>query len=317
MSAGIESLMQAMAAGLLTGCIYGLMCIGLAFIFGIMRVVNFAQGDLMMVGMYVAIYLAGSVVPPALFGTSTPIVSAILVGPILFVVGYALNLALISRATGLNAVADSESDTHQTQLVLTLGIALVLENGAMILLGSAPQTILNPLSSSAWEVPLLYDDFAAVFLNKGRTIGAAISVAISLAVFWFIARTRLGKELRAAAINPEAALYMGIDVGKAHHIAFGLGSAIAGIAGGLVAVYYPAQPFVGNDFVIIIYAGVVLGGLGSLVGAFWGGMIIGLIQQLSTLVLPLQLQNAAIFVVFVLILLLRPQGIFGRIAERA
>jgi branched-chain amino acid transport system permease protein len=317
MNALIESVMQALAAGLLTGCIYGLMCVGLAFIFGIMRVVNFAQGDLMMMGMYVAIFFATSIVPPAVFGVSVPIVSALMVGPVLFIFGYLLNLGLISRATGLNAVGDSESDTHQTQLVLTLGIALVLENGAMILLGSAPRAIVNPLSSSAWEVPLLYDDFSAMFLNKARTIGAAISVVISLAVFWFIARTRLGKELRAAAINPEAALYMGIDVGKAHHIAFGLGSAVAGIAGGLVAVYYPAQPFVGNDFLIIIYAGVVLGGLGSLVGSFWGGMIIGLIQQLSTLVLPLQLQNAAIFVVFVAILLLMPQGLFGRVAERA
>jgi len=293
------------------------MCIGLAFIFGIMRVVNFAQGDLMMIGMYAAIYLAAFVLPATVLGAALPVAAALLVGPVLFVVGYLLNRTVISRATGLNAVGGSESETHQTQLVLTLGIALILENGAMILLGSAPKSMLSKLSSSAWEVPLLYDEFSAVFLNKGRTIGAVVSVVISLGVFWFIAKTRLGKSLRAAAINPEAALYMGIDVTTAHNIAFGLGSAVAGIAGGLIAIYYPAQPFVGNDFLIIIYAGVVLGGLGSLVGSFWGGVVIGLIQQLSTLILPLQLQNAAIFVVFVLILLFRPQGLFGRVAERA
>ena len=317
MSALIELYLQTLAGGLILGCIYGLMCVGLAFIFGIMRVINFAQGDFQMIGMYVAIFFASYVLPPAYLGASIPIVSALLAGPVLFVAGYLLNRGLISGATGLNAVGDSEGDMHQAQLILTLGISLVIENGAMILLGSEPTAMLNPLSSSAFEVPLLYDDFAALFLNKGRTIGALISVAICLAVFWFIDRTRLGKSLRAAAINPEAALYMGIDVTKAHHIAFGLGSALAGIAGGLVAVYYPAHPFVGNDFLIMIYAGVVLGGLGSLVGSFWGGLIIGLIQQMSTLVLPLQLQNATIFVVFVLILLFRPQGLFGRVAERA
>ena len=96
-----------------------------------------------------------------------------------------------------------------------------------------------------------------------------------------------------------------------------MGAAIAGVAGGLLVLTTPAQPFVGTDYIIIMYAGVVLGGIGSITGAFWGGMVIGLVQQLSTLVLPLQLQNATVFLVFVLILLLRPQGLFGRSAERA
>ena len=131
-----------------------------------------------------------------------------------------------------------------------------------------------------------------------------------------MSRARLGKALRAAADNPEAATYMGIDVDRAHRIAFGIGTGITGIAGGLVATYYPFQPYVGLEFVIIMYAGVVLGGLGSILGAFWGGMTIGLVQQLSTLVLPIQLQNTAIFVVFLAIVLFRPQGLFGRSAER-
>ena len=169
----------------------------------------------------------------------------------------------------------------------------------------------------AADQEFLVSDYAALFLNKARTIDAGIAGALTFAVFWFVGRTRLGKSLRAAAINPEAALYMGIDVSRAHHVAFGLGTAIAAISGGLVAVYYPAQPFVGIEFLIIIYAGVVLGGLGNIRGAFWGGMLIGLIQQLSTLAMPMQLQNAAIFVVFVLILLFRPEGLFGRSAERA
>ena len=131
-----------------------------------------------------------------------------------------------------------------------------------------------------------------------------------------INRSRLGKSLRAAADNPEAATYMGIDVDFADRIAFALGVAITAIAGGLLAVNYPFHPYVGLEYVIIMYAGVVLGGLGSIIGPFWGGMTIGLVQQLSTLVLPTQLQNTAIFVVFLLIVFLRPQGFFGRVVER-
>ena len=313
----IEQFLQSLAAGLLIGCMYGLLCVGLAFIFGIMRVINFAQGDLMMVGMYLAIFIGSYVLPATVFGLAAPFLAALAAGPILFGVGYTLNRFLISRTTGLQASGSSETEAHQAQLILTLGVALVLQNGAFFLLGSTPESAPTPLSSSAWSIPLLYDEFSAVFLNKARTIDAAIAVVIAIALFWFMKNTRLGKSLRAAAINPEAALYMGIDVTRAHHIAFGLGTAIAGVAGGLIVIYYPAQPYVGVEFIIVMYAGVVLGGMGSIVGAFWGGMTIGLVQQLATMVLPLQLQNAAIFVVFVLILLLRPQGLFGRSVERA
>lgn len=317
MNAFIEHFCQSVVAGLLIGCLYGLMCVGLALIFGIMRVINFAQGDFMMLGMYLAIYLSGSLLPAAYFGSALPFVAALITAPVLFLGGYLLNRFLISRTTGLKVMTATEGEAHQAQLILTLGVALVLENAALLLIGPAPVAALNALSGSAWEIPLLYDDFSAVFLNKARSINAVISVLLVLALFWFIKRTRTGKSLRAAAINPEAALYMGIDVSRAHHIAFGLGAAIAAVSGGLVAVYYPAQPFVGIEFLIIIYAGVVLGGLGNIEGAFWGGMTIGLVQQVSTLLIPMQLQNAAIFVTFLLILLLKPEGFFGRSAERA
>jgi branched-chain amino acid transport system permease protein len=109
---------------------------------------------------------------------------------------------------------------------------------------------------------------------------------------------------------------MGIDVDRAHRTAFALGCGITAIAGGLLATNYPFHPFVGLEYVIVMYAGVVLGGMGSIIGAFWGGMTIGLVQQMSTLILPTQLQNAAIFVVFLLIIFFRPQGFFGRMVER-
>jgi branched-chain amino acid transport system permease protein len=142
-------------------------------------------------------------------------------------------------------------------------------------------------------------------------------VLVTLAVYYFISRTTLGKTLRAAADNPEAATYMGIDVQRSHRISFAVGAAITAVAGGLVATYYPFQPYVGLEFVVIMYAGVVLGGLGSIMGAFWGGLIIGVVQQMSTLVLPMQLQNGMIFVLFLAVILFRPQGLFGKNVERA
>ena len=154
----------------------------------------------------------------------------------MYVGGYLINRHIVSRTTGLNVIASSEGEAHQAQLILTLGLALVIENGALMWLGSAPATTLNPWSSQAWEIPLLYDDYSALFLNKARSIDAAIAIAVTLGLYGFVSRTRLGKTLRAAAINPEAALYMGIDVAKAHHVAFGLGAAIAAVSGGLVAV---------------------------------------------------------------------------------
>ncbi len=312
----IEQIAQALAAGLTTGCLYGLTCVGLALIFGIMRVINFAQGDFIMVGMYLAVAITAPLAGIGLLGVAAPFVAAVLVAPVMFAAGALLHRFLVSRTTGLSA-AGLSGEGHQAQLVLTLGIALVLENGALIVMGSSPLSIISPLSSNAWEVPLLYDADSTLFLNQARVLAALIAVAVVLALVWAIRSTELGKSLRAAADSPEAATYMGIDVNRAHRIAFAAGTALAGMAGGLIVLTSPVQPFVGTDFIIIMYAGVVLGGMGSVSGAFWGGMVIGLVQQLSTLVLPLQLQTAVVFLVFVLILLLRPQGLFGRSVERA
>jgi len=240
----------------------------------------------------------------------------VLISPLMFVAGALLHRFLISRTTGMRAVGLSGAG-HQAQLILTLGIALVLQNGALIAIGSSPVSIVSPLSSSAWEIPLPIGEESALFLNKGAVLSGLLGLLIAVLVFRLIGATELGKSLRAAADDPEAATYMGIDVNRAHRVAFGIGTAIAGTAGGLIVLSHPVQPFVGTDFIVIMYAGVVLGGMGSVIGAFWGGMVIGLVQQASTLVLPLQLQNAVVFAVFVLVLLFRPQGLFGRSVERA
>ncbi|MEX0760010.1 MAG: branched-chain amino acid ABC transporter permease [Tistlia sp.] len=312
----LEGFLQSLAAGLLVGAVYGLMCVGLAMIFGIMRVINFAQGDFMMLGMYAALFMFTGLGLPSIFGSIVgPYVAILLAAPLLFAFGYLIHKLLIARVTGIRTVS-MEGEGHYAQLILTLGIALILQNGGMILFGSELVSIRTPLSSSAWEIGPFWGEMVTVFLNRGRSISAVFSLLAILALALLIARSRLGKALRASADNPEASTYMGIDVDRSYRIAFALGTAITGVAGGLLATNYPFHPFVGLEYVIVMYAGVVLGGIGSITGAFWGGMAIGLVQQLSTLVLPTQLQNTAIFVVFLIIVILRPQGFFGRVVER-
>lgn len=310
----LENILQTAIAGLLTGSIYGLMCVGLALIFGVMRVINFAQGDFMMLGMYAAYYLLGLLGLQSLFGNlAGPYVGILLAVPLVFLFGYATHAALISRVSGTRTT-QLEGEGHYAQLILTLGIALMLTNGVQMIFGSVMASLRTPLTTAAWEVPMGFD--ISFFLNKSRTIAGLASVVAIVLIAMLINRTPLGRSLRASADNPVAATYMGIDVNKAHRVAFALGVAITALAGGLLATNYPFHPFVGLEYVIVMYAGVVLGGMGSIVGAFWGGLTIGLVQQLSTLVLPTQLQNTAIFVVFLLIVFFRPQGFFGRNVER-
>ena len=302
------------------GALYGLMCVGLALIFSIMRVINFAQGELLVAGMYASLFFFVPLGLGALLGPyAGPVVAALLGGVLVFLLGMGLYQFLLRRISGLQA-AGMEGEGHNPQLTLTLGVSLILSNGALLLFGSSPQTLRTPMSSNAWELGplgwLIPGLDITVFFNQARSVGALIAVAVAVGVAFFIARTRWGKTLRAAADNPEAATYMGIDVDRCYRLAFGIGAAVTGIAGGLVATYLPFQPYTGIEFVMVMYAGVVLGGMGSVSGAFLGGLVIGLVQQLSTLVLPQQLQNTAVFVIFLLVILLRPQGLFGKSVER-
>jgi branched-chain amino acid transport system permease protein len=311
----IESILQAMAAGLVVGCIYGVMCAGLGIIFGVMRVINFAQGEFFMLGMYFTFYLVTSQVIGNWLGPgAAAFLIALVAGPIFYLFGRGIHRWLMTGVTGRRSMG-MEGEGQHAQLILTLGISLLLQNAGLIFFGSMPVGIRTPLSSSAWEIGI-FGESGSIFINKARTIAAVLSIGVTLALYLFLRRTTLGKTLQAAADNPDAATYMGIDVQRCHGIAFGVGTAIAAIAGGFVATYYPLQPYVGLEFVIIMYTGVVLGGVESTMGAFGGGLIIGLVQQMSTLVLPNQLQTTAIFAVLLLVMMIRPQGLFGRIAER-
>jgi branched-chain amino acid transport system permease protein len=293
------------------------MCVGLTTIFGIMRVINFAQGEFMMIGMYTAYYLAGFFGTYLLLGDYlSPFLAALAAAPVVFLLGILVHRTLVSRVTGTRG-AKLDADGHYAQLILTLGISLILSNGGLVVFGSTPVSISTPLAWTAWPIGPLSGDRIVVFVNQKETIAAIIAIAVVYAFSRFMRGTRTGRSMRAAADNPIAALYMGIDVDRAHRIAFGIGVALTALGGGLLASGTAFQPFTGIDYVIVMYAGVVLGGLGSLWGAFFGGLTIGLIRALSALFLPYQLENTAIFVCFLAILLLRPDGLFGRSARRA
>jgi branched-chain amino acid transport system permease protein len=292
------------------------MCTGLGLIFGIMRVINFAQGEFLMIGMYLSFYLAATLGLHGLLGGELgPFAIAILAGPPVFVFGMIVHRLLLAPAKVRRDNRRGRQGVH-AQLILTLGLTLILQNGAMLLFGAEPRSVPASASTHAWEIGLPGVEDLSIFVNHARLYAALLSVLIAVALFAFINHTRTGKALRASSDNAVAAGYVGIDVSWLHGIAFGLGVAVTAIAGGCIATYLPMQPYVGIDFIVVMYAGVVLGGLGQLQGAFWGGLVIGVVQQMSSLVLPLQLENTAVFVVFLGLLLLRPQGLFGRTTER-
>jgi branched-chain amino acid transport system permease protein len=293
----VAELVQYVATGLLVGGVYALMSIGLALIFGVMRVVNFAQGDFMMLGMYLTYYYA-------LAGGIDPLLGALLTIPPFFAAGVLVHRVLLARVTG----GGDPAREMDAQLILTLGLSLVITNATTMLLTPTPRAIRTSYATQAFAL-------GPVLVNEARAYAFGMALLLAAAVYAFLTRTDLGKALRAAADDPEAAGYQGIDVRRMHGLAFGTGIALVAAAGGLLATYYPIEPNVAVNFIVLMFVAVVLGGLGSIPGAFVGGLIIGLVQSLTVLVLPLQLQNVGVFVAFLLVLYLRPQGLFGRRAR--
>ena len=312
----LEAVMQTVVAGLMAGIIYGLMACGVGLIFGVMRVVNFAQGEFLMLGMYGAVFAAALIAPLGLFGvTLGAYIGVLLTGPVIFILGAIIHRVVLARSTGLRA-AGTESEGHYAQMILTLGVSLIFQSVALAWFGAVPRQNQTPISDQAWTMRPIPGVDAEVFINQGQAVSCLVALALVVVIYQVFSRTSIGKALRAAADNPIAATYVGIKVDRAHRFAFAFGVAITAVAGGLVSIYYPFQPYVGVQFLIIMYAAVVLGGLGSILGAFWGGVIIGFVQQVSALFLPIELQSAAIFIVLVATLFFKPDGIFGKNVER-
>jgi branched-chain amino acid transport system permease protein len=286
--------LQYLVTGLLNGGVYALMSLGLALIFGVMRIANFAQGDFLMLGMYVAYLLVT-------FATLDPLLAAMLTIPPFFFAGAAVYRVLLVR---LRKGGDPQREMD-AQLIVTLGLSLVMSNATLMLLSPTPRGIASDYATTAFVVgPLL--------VNQARFYAFGLAMALSGAVYAFLKWTDLGKAIRAAADDPEAAAYQAINVKRVHASAFGIGIALAAAAGALIAMYHPITPTVGMDFIILMFVAVVLGGMGSIFGALLGGLLIGFVQSLTLFFLPFQLQNIGVFVAFLLTLYMKPSGLFGQ-----
>lgn len=284
-------LAQGLVSGLLIGGVYALVAAGLALIFGVMRVINFAQGSLLMVGMYISYWLR------QLWGID-PYLSIPIVAVALFALGYVAQRAVIDPAR--------DAPEHN-QLLLTLGLSLILQNTALALWGASFRSVSLPYTDATLSIGLV-----AIGLTKVAAFVAA--VAMIAALYLLLTRTDLGREMRAAAEDRVGALVIGIDVRRVHAVAFGIGSACAGVAGALILPFLHVSPNVGEVFVISAFIVVVLGGMGSVVGALVGGIVVGVAGSLGAALLPAQagsLNEIVLFVLFVGILLVRPSGLFG------
>ena len=221
----LEAVMQTVVAGLLAGIIYGLMATGVGLIFGVMRVVNFAQGEFLMLGMYGAVFAAALLAPLGLFGvTLGAYVGVLLTGPVIFVLGAIIHRLVLSRSTGLRA-AGAESEGHYTQMILTLGISLIFQNVALAWFGAVPRQNQTPISDQAWTMrPFPWVD-AEVFVNQGQAISCLVAAAMVVAIYQVFSRTSVGKalrlSLRATGNGAFQALADGIvkQIGKGKEIA--------------------------------------------------------------------------------------------------
>jgi branched-chain amino acid transport system permease protein len=282
-------LLQSVVNGLLTGALYGLVAVGLTVIFGVMKVINFAHGSLMMLAMY-ASFWAYSLLH------MDPYATLVISVPLLFVLGALMQKFLIAPLL--------DAPEHN-QLLLTLGVALFLENGALLAFKADPRV----MQSAYLGVNFYVGDLT---LKLVHLIAFGASAAITGLLYLLLNRTDLGKAIRAAAEERTGAILMGIDVKRVFWISFGIGSACVAAAGTLIAPFFPIDPHVGSLFVIIAFVVVVLGGMGSFLGAFAGGLIVGVGESVGAMFLSGSLKQMVTYVLFVLILLFRPSGLFGK-----
>jgi len=281
--------LQAALSGVLVGGVYALIGIGLTLIFGVMRVINFAHGELVMLGMYATWVLFSH------FGWD-PFLSVVVVGPLLFLWGALLGSTVIDRVLGA---------LPQNQILLTIGLGLVMSNAVMLGFTSDYRILTTSYSSSSFEL-------AGVFVSRPLLYGFLVTVAITVALYLFLLRTDAGQAIRAMAQDREAAQLMGIPVRRLSILAFGLGSALAGAAGALIAPTYYIYPQVGGAFTLKAFVIVVLGGMGSVVGATLGGILIGLTESLAAVYVASGLKELVVFALFLLLLLVKPSGLLGR-----
>jgi branched-chain amino acid transport system permease protein len=280
--------------GILMGSIYGLTALGLTIIFGVLKVINFAHGSLLMVGMYVAYWAV------ALTGLH-PYLTLVLVVPAMFIFGYYLQDIVIQP------IFKAEKDVREpiTVIIVTTGVWYVLDNLTLLIFGPHYRSIQdNPLRGRMIEL-------GEMLISLPKFWGFVTAIVTAATVYWFFQKTRMGRAIRATSLDREAASLMGINQYKIYNIAFGIGTATAGIAAVTLVPFYNVFPTVGVLFDIKGFIIVVLGGLGSIGGAIVGGIIVGLIESVAPQFMTATWTEAIVYGLFLVVLSVKPSGLFG------
>jgi len=279
---------KAAIAGILMGGIYALIAVGLNLIFGVMKILNFAHGTLMMIGMYISYWLFTHY-------SIDPYLSVVITIPSLFILGTLIQKYLINPI--LHA-------PEYNQLLLTLGVMLLFENIAIFLWSPDYRSINVSYSMETVSI-------GNVLISFVKIIAFGLAVALTGLLYLFLKKTKIGRAIRASSDEREGAILMGINVSRMYWLSFGIGSACAGVAGSTITPFFYIFPHVGTIFILKTFIVVVLGGLGSFGGALIGGLIVGISESLGAVIIPGSLKDIVTFVIFVLILIFRPKGILG------
>lgn len=293
-------LRQAAVTGVLIGGVYGLVAMGLTLIFGVLNIINFAHGALMTVGMYLSFLLFSN------YGVD-PYLSVLVTAPTLFVIGLGVHRVVIHPAR--------DAPEHN-QLLLTLGLSLFIQNLLLVLFTATPRSIRLGYGRGETGIGPFTVDFPLRIWGTTVTLpklaAFVFALALALLLYWLLQRSDLGKAIRAVAQERDGAALVGIDTERINRITFGLGTACVGAAAALVLPFFFVDPVAGESFNIIAFVTVVLGGMGSVPGALLGGILIGLTQELGVVLAPSSAKLLGVFIVFILVLLFRPQGLLGR-----
>jgi branched-chain amino acid transport system permease protein len=279
-------------AGLLLGGLYALIAMGLSLQYGVARVLNVSHGEFIMLGGMTTWTLS------TVLGIN-PLIAVVICGPVAFIIGFALHRTLFKKLFSTSVTMGSYEGSS---MLAAFGLMFIIQNLALIIWGSEIR------SYSYLMQPV---DIAGAIFGARRLVTLGFAVAIGVIFYIFLARTRMGKAIRAAAQDPTTAGLMGVNINNVLAICFGFGAAMAGIAGVLVSMCYPVHGVMGLEYTIIAIIVVVLGGLGSIPGSFIGGFILGIIGSIVTYFEP-GLALAAYYVIFVILLLVRPKGIMGK-----
>jgi len=274
--------------GLTTGAVYALIALGLTLIYGVLHIINFAHGASLMVALY-AVYLLKQHLG------IDPYLALPIVVPGMFALGYGLQRYIINRAS---------HGRDENILLVTLGISIVLENLALMFFKSDTRSIETPYTLTTVAI-------GPAMISLPKLVAFAGALVTSALLLWVVTRTDLGRAIRAVAKEKHGAKLMGIDVDHVYAMCFGIGLACLGAAACFLLPAYYVNPQVGSGFVLVAFTIVVLGGMGSFVGALVGGLLIGVVESVGGLFLGESLGQIGIFVIFITVLLFRPQGLFG------